>query len=167
MKLSCVILAKNEEKNIKECIESVFFCNEILVIDDESTDNTGSIAKKLGAKVIVHPLHNDFAKQRNFAMSQASGDWILFVDADERVSPALKKEILTVISQTNPQNHGYYIKRIDNMWGKFLQYGETGNLYLLRLAQKGQGVWYGKVHENWIATGKSDTLQHPLLHYPH
>lgn len=164
--VTAIILAKNEETNIEDCIKSVTWCDEILVIDDNSTDKTSAKAKKLGAKVILHALENDFSKQRNFAIGEATKDWILFVDADERVPKELEAEIKKVLENTTDIT-GYYIKRHDYMWGKFLKYGETGDLYLLRLAKKNKGKWIGQVHESWASLGKVRELRFPLLHFPH
>jgi len=165
MDISAIILAKNEEKNIKACIAGLSFCKEIIVIDDNSTDKTSEIAKKLGAKVIIHSLQNNFSAQRNFAMTKALYPWILFIDADERVTPGLKKEIAE--KTMNPIADAYYIHRIDYMWGKLLKHGEVGNVYILRLARKDAGAWVGAVHENWITQGKTAELKSTLLHYPH
>lgn len=166
MDISAIILAKNEEKNIEDCIRCIKkLCIEVLVINDDSSDDTASIAKKMGAKVINHRLNSNFSQQRNFAMTQAKGDWILFIDADERVSLELAKEIHNTINQ--PEANAYYIKRLDFMWGKFLKHGETGKLYLLRLAKKNSGLWVGAVHENWLTQGRTAELINPILHYPH
>jgi len=164
--ISAIILAKNEEKNIEDCIKSVVFCDEIVVVDDNSEDKTKQIAIKNKAKVITHSLENDFSKQRNFAIEHTKGDWMLFVDADERVPKELAEEIRQVIN-THSSIAGYYLKRHDYMWGKFLKFGETGNLYLLRLAKRGSGKWIGKVHESWVANGRVAELRFPLLHFPH
>lgn len=163
--VSAVILAKDEEKNIRDCIKCLKFCDEIIVIDDNSEDKTGEIAKKLGAKVIGRELKQNFAAQRNFAMTRAKHKWVFFVDADERVSNELKSEILSAT-----QKHfadAYYLKRVDFMWGKYLKHGEVGNLYLLRLARKDMGAWVGAVHENWLTSGSTAELKSPLFHYPH
>lgn len=166
MDISCVIIAKNEENNLKDCIASVSFCNEIIVIDDYSDDKTVSIAKKEGAKVITHSLEKNFSAQRNFGLSKTKNDWVLFIDADERVSKNLKNEIIKVISQ-NSLISGYYIKRDDFMWGKFLKHGESGNIFFLRLVKKHTGIWTGKVHEKWVSSEPTLELKFPLLHYPH
>jgi glycosyltransferase involved in cell wall biosynthesis len=165
--ISAVILTKNEEKNIKDCLQSLAWCDELIVIDDNSEDKTQEIARKMGAKVFARSLNNDFAAQRNFGLEKATQDWVLFVDSDERVSEALWYEIM---AQTNdPANlySGFYIKRNDVMWGRELKYGEIGNIKLLRLAKRGVGEWQGKVHEVWKVKGKTLLLQKPLLHYPH
>lgn len=166
MTISAVILTKNEEDNIVDCIEKLSFCNEIIVIDDNSTDRTVEIAKNQGVKIIKHPLDNNFSQQRNFALTKAKCDWILFIDADERVSKQLKEEIIQTLSD-NPSEKAYYIKREDFMWGKLLKHGETGNIYLLRLAKAHTGVWIGKVHESWVSESKAGELKNPIFHYPH
>ena len=91
--VTAIILARNEEKHIVDCIKSIQFADEILVIDDGSTDQTVPLATNLGAKVIPHPLNGDWSQQRRFAISQAHCEWILFIDSDERVSPQLAKSI--------------------------------------------------------------------------
>lgn len=164
--ISAIILTKNEEANIQDCMKSVAWCDEIIVIDDNSTDKTVTKAQKMGAKVISHSLENDFSKQRNFAIEHATKDWILFIDADERVPKELADEIKNLL-KASADVTGFYIKRHDYMWGKFLKYGETGNLYLLRLAKKNTGKWIGRVHESWAALGKVGELRYPLLHFPH
>lgn len=165
--ISAIVLTKNEEKNIEACLDSLSWCDERIVIDDYSEDKTVELAKKKGAKVFSHSLQNDFAEQRNFGLSKAKGDWILFVDADERVSSALWYEIMQHTNESLEDFSGFYVRRLDTMWGKTLRYGETGNSKLLRLARKGAGVWEGKVHEVWKINGKTAMLQNHLDHYPH
>lgn len=165
--ISAIILTKNEEKNITECLEQLSWCKEILVIDDESTDNTVKLARKHGAKVYVRPLEGDFSEQRNFGIEKAQEEWIFFLDADERVSAALADEIYQQTSQFLTSASGFTLKREDVMWGKKLLHGETGSIRLLRIAKKGKGSWKGHVHETWEIIGEVLPLQQPLLHYPH
>lgn len=172
--ITAVILAKNEEKQIITCIKSLSFCDEILIIDDNSTDKTTESITKLNnkkIKIMPHPLRNDFSKSRNFGLLQASGEWVFFVDADEIVSDALAFEISNVIHQLSDKGlgrlNGFYIERKDIMWGKMLNYGEAGAIKLLRLAKKDAGEWQGKVHEEWIIEGKIATLKNYLIHFPH
>lgn len=167
MKLSAVVLTKNEEENIKECLQSLSFCDEIIVIDDFSTDKTVEIAKEMGVFVFTQLLNNDFSAQRNFGLKKAKGEWILFVDADERVSLALRDEIIQLTNNPITQYSGFNIKRTDFMWRKELKHGELANVKLLRLAKKDVGRWKGKVHEVWKIKGKIGELKNPLLHYPH
>lgn len=164
MRISAVILTKNEEKNIKDCIDSLKFCDEIIVIDDSSDDNTVRIAESSGAKVYSRKLNNNFAAQRNYALDNCSGEWILFTDADERVTEGLASEILNI--QTT-QYVGFYIKREDTMLGKRLKHGEFWTNSFLRLAKKGEGKWKRAVHEYWDIKGKIGRINSPLLHYSH
>lgn len=165
--ISAVILTKNEEKNIKACLESISWCDELLVIDDHSTDKTTDIAIRIGAKVISHAMHEDFSEQRNFGLEKAKGDWVFFIDADERVSSALWYEIMSHTNESIDETSGFYVKRQDTMWGKVLKHGETSNVILLRLARKGAGKWEGRVHEKWSVRGKTQILKNPLDHFPH
>ncbi len=165
--ISAIILTKDEEVHIEACIATVSWCDEVVVIDDESTDKTVAKAKKAGAKVFTRPLNNNFAAQRNFGITQASGDWLLFIDADERVSSALWYEIMQVINEPFESIKGYYIYRKDTMWGKLLLHGETGKKKFLRLAKKGSGEWHGLVHETWKINGKTKVLNNHLDHFPH
>ncbi len=163
--ISAIVLTKNEEKNIKDCLDSLKWCDEIVVIDDNSTDKTKELAQKVGAKVITHSLDSDFSQQRNFALKQASHDWIFFVDADERVSDKLASEIQKQLKNTAAS--GFYCKRIDNFLGKWLKYGEIGVVRILRLAKRDSGQWKRSVDEYWNVTGKLQILKNPLLHYSH
>lgn len=166
--LSVVILTKNEEKNIVACLESLSWCDEIFVIDDNSTDTTVELAKKLGVKVFIHALDNNFAAQRNFGLLKTNGSWVLFIDADEVVSEALASEISSAVADPiSNEVNGYYIKRRDVMWGKELKHGEVGEIKVLRLAKKDSGRWHRKVHEVWEVKGEAGELQNPLLHFPH
>lgn len=165
--ISAIILTKNEERNIEACLDSVSWCDEKIIIDDHSTDKTVDLAKKKGAKVFVRSMYNNFSDQRNYGLEKAKGDWILFIDADERISSALWYEIMSHSSEAIEEYAGFYIKRQDTMWGKVLKYGETGNVVLLRLAKKGTGKWEGSVHEQWNIKGKTAVLKNPLEHFPH
>lgn len=172
--ITAIILAKNEEKHIIKCVKSLNFCDEVLIIDDNSTDNTiKSVVKLNNAKVrlIPYSLQDDFSKARNFGLSQAKGEWVLFVDADEIISDALSFEISNAINQLSDESllrpSGFNIVRKDFMWGKMLNYGESGGMRFLRLAKKDAGEWHGKVHEEWKIKGKVGVLKNYLLHYPH
>ncbi len=172
IRLSVIILTKNEENNIVDCIESVNFADEIFIIDDFSEDKTIDIVKNLRnpkIKILQHHLNNDFSSQRNLGLSQTKGEWVLFVDADERPSRALQGEINYLIwdDKRTQKINGYFIKRRDVMWGKELNYGETGNIKLLRLAGRNSGIWEGKVHEVWKVKGRIGELKNLLYHYPH
>ena len=164
--ISAVVLTKNEEKNIVDCLESLSFCDEVIVIDDNSKDRTREIAKKLNARVFVRSLNGNFSSQRNFGLDKASHSWVLFVDADERVTPELSEELIKLTKEAH-EFSGAFIKRLDFIWGSALRHGETGNIKLLRFAKKEVGIWQGKVHEEWKIKGETVTLENSLLHYPH
>ena len=162
--LSAVVLTKNEQDNIAKCLESLEFCDETITIDDFSTDKTVEFSKKYKAKIIQHALNNNFSAQRNFALSQIKSGWILFVDADEVISPELASEIKTAI--TRADHVGFYLPREDILWGHRLHHGDT-RTSLLRLARRGAGEWRGRVHETWVVSGRTGTLASALDHYPH
>jgi glycosyltransferase involved in cell wall biosynthesis len=168
--LSAVVITRNEEDNIEGCLASLSFVDEILVIDDYSTDNTIKLAKKYGARIIKRHLENDFAAQRNFALSKAEGKWVLFVDADEVVTRELANEITQCVNDPVLPFSGFLIKRIDEIWGRKILHGECGTIRLLRLIRKGSGKWIRPVHETYIAADKREkvySLKNALMHYPH
>jgi glycosyltransferase involved in cell wall biosynthesis len=165
---SAIILTKNEEKNISRCISSLIWVDQVILIDDLSNDETIKIAKKTNPKIEVytHPLNSDFGAQHNFGMEKAKGDWLFFVDADEEVPEALRDEIITKIKD-NKNTKAYAIKRQDVLLGKKINHGETMNTKFIRLAKKGSGIWKREVHEYWDINKNIETLNQPLLHYPH
>lgn len=164
--ISAVILTKNEEKNIRECIESLTFCDEVVVIDDNSDDATREKAKKMGAKVFIRDMDMDYSAQSNFGMKKADGEWVLFVDADERISDSLKKEIIEKLKSEKDIN-GYNFKRVDYMWGSWLKHGEIGAVKMLRLVKKGFGRWERRVHPIFEIDGETSGFKNPILHFPH
>lgn len=162
--ISAVVLTHNSVVSIASTLQSLIFCDEIIVVDDNSKDKTLEIAKKFNAKIFTHSLRYNFAAQRNFGLSKAKGEWVLFVDSDEIVSTELAKEIQLKVKN---DLDGYYIKRRDFMWGRAFKYGETAHVRLLRLAKATAGKWVRPVHEVWEVKGTIATLDNPLLHYPH
>lgn len=163
--ISAVVLTHNNASTIGETLKSLSWADEIIIIDDNSTDETVALVKKRGEKAYAHALGGDFASQRNFGLAKARGEWVLFVDSDEVVSSALVQEVKTRTKDL--QIAGYYIARKDILWGKMLAHGEVGGIRLLRLAKKDAGRWVRPVHEVWEIKGKTEELVHPLLHYPH
>jgi glycosyltransferase involved in cell wall biosynthesis len=162
--ISAVVLSHNDKQSIDKTLTSLSFCDEIVVIDDESTDGTVAIAKKYTPSVFVRALNEDFAAQRNFGLNKAKGEWVLFVDSDEIVSAELAHEIRL---KARDDVEGYYLMRRDSMWGHEFKYGEMGNVRLLRLAKKTAGKWVRPVHETWEVKGRTETLEQPLFHFPH
>ncbi len=165
MGISAVVLTHNNESSLMMTLTSVKFCDEVIVIDDDSTDNTVRIAETFGAVVYPHLLNGNFSTQRNFGLSKATHEWVLFVDADEVVPEPLQQEIRTSVESVDKQ--GFFLKRDDVLWGRVLSHGETANVRLLRLARKDAGVWKRSVHEVWEIRGTVGTLTHALRHMPH
>ncbi len=169
MKLSTVILAKNEEKHLGRAIESVEFSNEIIVVDDFSTDRTGEIAKGMGAIVYQRRLNDNFSRQRNFGLQKSRGDWVLFLDADEFLEKKLQEEIKKAISNST-EISAFYIKRRDYMWGSELKYGELRKLRnkgLIRLVKRDSGKWSAPVHETFQTFSSIGQLNSYINHFPH
>lgn len=163
--LSVIILTKNEEDNIVDCLESVSFADETIIIDDNSNDRTVELAKQFTSKVYIHSLNGNFASQRNYALNLAHNTWVLFLDADERISEKLRDEISREIKRSGTE--GFFIKRVDYVWNNKIHHGEGGNVQLLRLAKKSSGKWKGKVHEQWKILGQKKVLNNPIIHIPH
>lgn len=161
--LSAVVITKNEEKNISRCLSSLSFCDEIVIVDSGSTDATCKMASELGAKVIQQDWLG-YAGQKNFGNSQAKGDWILSLDADEEVSPALRDQIMRAV-QSNDYL-AYKIPRKTFHTGQWIKYGGWYPNALVRLFRKDSGSWGGdEVHEAFECTGKTGALSEPLIHH--
>ncbi len=163
--LTVVVLTHNDETNVVDCLESLSFADELIIVDDNSTDRTRELAKTYTSNIFERELRGNFADQRNFALNHSHSDWILFVDSDEVVSEKMREEIKLAIRRKGIS--GYYIKRFDYVWGKRIRYGEVGTVRLLRLAKQNSGKWHGKVHEEWRVKGKTLELNAPLVHIPH
>lgn len=163
-KLSVIIITKNEEKNIERAINSVKeIADEVLVIDSGSTDRTVEIAKQLGAKTIFNEWRG-FANQKNFGIYQASNDWVLVVDADEEVSPKLRKSIKAAL--TNHKFDAYEIARKTYYLGEFLEYTWYPE-WKLRLFRKDYVKFEGDLHEDvkFLRECKVGRLEGDLYHY--
>lgn len=163
--LSVVLATFNEEKNLPDCLESVKdLAQEIIIVDGTSTDNTVQVAKRFGAKVTVTDNPPIFHINKQKAIDQATKDWILQLDADERVTPKLAEEIKKVINEQNDIN-GYWIPRKNWFLGRYLMKGGVYPDYTLRLYRKGKGRLPQKdVHEQAEVEGKVGYLNEPLDH---
>ncbi|MBI2095255.1 MAG: glycosyltransferase family 2 protein [Candidatus Omnitrophica bacterium] len=159
--LSAVIITHNEKENIEKCLNALFFCNELVVVDSESPDGTAAIAEKLGAKVFLRAFR-DFSSQKNFAISKTTGQWILSVDADEFVSESLAAEIREVLD--NPKADSYYLKRENRIFGRRMRYGANRGDFQLRLVRREKAVFEGRVHERMVLEGEASRLKNPLFH---
>jgi glycosyltransferase involved in cell wall biosynthesis len=168
MKISVTIITFNEAENIRDACASVSWADEVVVVDSESTDTTRQIATECGARVIVKPWPG-FAAQKQFAAEAATHDWILSLDADERVSPELKESIRAVQDQDESLlADGYRIARRALYLGRWIRGGGWYPDYQLRLFRRTHGSWAPRlIHES--VTMKSgarvETLSGDLLHY--
>lgn len=162
--LSVIIITKNESANIRACLESVAWADEIIVVDSGSEDDTASICREMGAQVYIHPEWPGFGPQKNRALAYASRDWVFSIDADERVTPKLHAEIERAMCETGTD--GYYCPRLSQFCGRFVRHSGWYPDYVLRLFKRGAGRFSDSlVHESVLLTGNTAKLKSPLLHY--
>ncbi len=161
-RISVIIITKNESQNIRDCLESVRWADEIIVIDSGSSDDTVSIARQFTDKVFYNEWKG-FAEQKSFAMSLATNDWLLSLDADERLTEKLKDEIL---NSNLDEFDGYRIKRDNFFLGKIIRGCGWGNDYQLRLFKKSKTRLTDRlVHEGFEVEGKVGQLKNSMLHF--
>jgi (heptosyl)LPS beta-1,4-glucosyltransferase len=162
--VAAVILTRNEETHIKDCIASVGWADHIVVFDSFSDDNTVELARSAGVEVIQHPFEN-YARQRNAALEAVKYDWILFIDADERSSPQQGAEIRTVTG--TEQHNGYWIPRHNYIFGKLTRHTGWYPDYQMRLLRRGKAHYDPErpVHELVIVEGEPGYLTAPFVHY--
>lgn len=170
--LSVIIIAKNEEEKIGECLKSVSWADEVLVIDNDSQDNTSIISEKYKATVIDAPdrLSLKYSDLRNLGLKRSKGDWVLYVDADERVSKELKSEIETKVLKENIKvpYSSYAIPRRNIIFGKEFKYGGQYPDYVKRLFKKSKlNGWTGELHEEPEYKGEMGHLENVLVHEKH
>ena len=165
-RISAIIITKNAAGELADCVSSLRFCDEILVVDSGSEDDTPALATSLGARVIATHWRG-FGLQKQFAVEQAAHDWVLCVDADERVSGPLAAAINGVLSApTDGMNSAYRFARCNRFMGKYLRYGEGYPDWSLRLFDRRAAHWSDDaVHEKVIvSSGEIGTLAGDLLH---
>lgn len=162
-RLSAIIITKNEAANIADCLESVAFCDERIVVDSGSADDTVKIASDHGARVTAHAWQG-YGPQKNHALSLATGDWILSVDADERISPALAAEIKSAIAA--PRADAYEIPRITSFLGRDMKRAGGTQDFVLRLFRRGAARFTDDlVHERVVCDGQVARLATPMQHH--
>lgn len=162
--LSVILITKDEAANIRECLQSVAWADEIIVIDSGSTDETCSIAKEMGARVYLHADWPGFGPQKNRALGYAGKDWVFSIDADERVTTELRAEIEQAMCTGKAD--GYYCPRLSQFCGQFVRHSGWYPDYVLRLFKQGAGKFSESlVHESVLLTGRSGKMKNPLLHY--
>ncbi|NMB81399.1 MAG: glycosyltransferase family 2 protein [Ignavibacteria bacterium] len=165
-KLSVVIIAGNEEKNIRDCLESVKWADEIIVIDSESSDNSRQIAESYTSKIFIKKWEG-FVPQRKYSIEKTSYDWVLSIDADERVSDGLKTEIQELLRSNNKLN-GYRIPRQNYFLDKVITSCGWYPDYQMRLFNKNfVKLSDRKVHEGFEVDGKTAQLKNHLIHFTH
>jgi len=162
MRLSAAIITLNEAANLPECIRLLDFCDEVVVVDSGSTDNTVAVAQSLGARVVSRPF-DDYAAQKNFAVSQCRGDWVLSIDADERVLQELRDEIRSTISTETPCD-AYRIRRRTKLFGRFFRFSGMQHDRPIRLFRKGSGHFVQPIHEFFLSDGTIGDLKSSLMH---
>ena len=163
-RVSALILAKDEASNLPNCLETVSWANEVIVVVDRaSRDETEAIAKR-GADLVAIRTFDDFANQRNAALGLAGGDWVFAIDADERATPELASEIRRVISDPSQKHAGFRVPIRSIILGKRFKYSGTQHDRPLRLFKRGHGRWTGAVHETVELEGTVGQLENALQH---
>ena len=166
MKLTVTVITYNEAPHIASALESVAWADEIVVVDSNSTDGTADIARRTASRVEVRDWPG-YSAQKNYAADLASHDWVLSLDADERVSPALAEEIRGLMA-TGPAASGYRLPRVAWYLGRWVRSTDWYPDYQLRLYDRRAGRWNGRrVHESVTVNGPVGQLRHDLLHYPY
>ena len=163
--LSACIITFNEADRIEACLRSVSFCDEIIIVDAHSTDGTRELAAALGARIIERDWPG-YRSQKQFAVDAARHDWVLCLDADERVSEPLRAEILALRALGFAAAAGFSVPRITDYFGRFLRHGNAYPDRLVRLFDRRRGGWSGyEIHENTRVQGRTAKLRGRLEHY--
>ncbi|MBV6799482.1 glycosyltransferase family 2 protein [Xanthomonas euvesicatoria] len=167
-RISACIIAFNEADRLRDCLASLAFCDEIVVVDSGSTDATTTIASEYGARVLQRTF-DGYRSQKAFCVAQASHDWVLCLDADERVSDALRASIIAARDAGFATAAGYRFARLSDYFGRFLRHGNAYPDRVLRLFDRRRGGWRGKreIHEAASVDGPVETLAGDLIHYPY
>ncbi|HTK29447.1 MAG TPA: glycosyltransferase family 2 protein [Vicinamibacterales bacterium] len=164
-KLSVTVITKNESANLPDALRSVAFADEIVVVDSGSTDGTADIARQFTPRVIVRGWPG-YAAQKNFAAAEASHDWILSLDADERVTPELGAEIRAALAA--PAHAAFSMPRVAWHLGRWIRTTDWYPDYQRRLYDRRAAEWTGQyVHESVAVRGTEGRLRHDLQHYPY
>lgn len=164
-KISAFIITKNEGKNIEDCIKSLMWADEIIIVDDFSDDLTEEVCKKYSIKFFKNRF-TGFRDQKKIAMSLTSNDWVLELDADERVSLEMRKSIENIKLTDFEIYHGFEFKRKNYFWGKWIKHCGLYPDYKLRLYNKKKGIWSEQnIHERFIVGGPTKKIDSDILHY--
>lgn len=164
--LSVIIITKNEQDRIKTCLESVKWADEIVVYDNDSTDDTLKIAENYTDNIFNYKGEVDYQEMRNKAMEKTHGDWVLYIDADERVLDPLKNEIIEIRKLSDKS--AFAISRTNIIFGQKVNYGPYKKDWMIRLFKKNKfKTWVGKVHEYATFDGDLGYTKNSLLHLTH
>jgi glycosyltransferase involved in cell wall biosynthesis len=163
VQLSVILITKNEAENIRACLESVKWADEIIVVDSGSSDATVEICRELGAQVHEHDWPG-FGMQKNRALSYATNEWVFSLDADERVTADLQAQLIKAMEEGSAD--GYYVPRLSQFCGRFIRHSGWYPDYVLRLFKRTKSRFSDDmVHERVILEGVAGRLSSPLLHY--
>lgn len=165
VKITAIIIAKNEASMINACLQCLGWCSDVVVIDDNSTDETATIAKKAGAKVVGFS-DSSFANLRNEALKHVKTDWLLYIDADERISPSLANEITE--SMERSEATAFSFRRSNIFFGRTFGHGGWEDDIVTRVFKKSAlKEWQGSIHESPIFSGEVLPLTSFLIHFSH
>lgn len=163
-RISAVIICKNEEHNIRACLESVKWCDEIVVVDSGSTDRTVEIAKEFTSKVLFHEWPG-YVAQKNYALAQATGEWVISLDADERCTPELEKKIREILADPHAAD-GYKVRRHVYYLGRWINHCGWYPDWKLRVARRATCSWTGvDPHDKLVTQGTTKKLDADIEHY--
>lgn len=161
-KISAVVLVKNNAQKIRRIYDMLKIFDEIVIIDDNSTDDTQELCAKFNIKYKKHALNGDFSLHRNFALDQTNNEWVLFLDSDEEVNQDFVKDVMNTVKYGSYD--GIYITRKVKFLGHIMTGTEMGKDKVLRLGKRAKGKWHRKVHEYWSIKGNVGILNTFILH---
>jgi glycosyltransferase involved in cell wall biosynthesis len=165
-KISGVIITYNEERHLRAALESLAFCDEVVVVDSDSTDRTREIAAEAGARVVVNTPWPGFSVQRNLALDQAQHDWVLALDADERVSPGLREQIEHERAR-GFRHQAYRMPRVSFYLGRWIRHTDWYPDWQTRLFDRRHARWHGVIHESVKVEGTIGRLRAEIEHHPY
>lgn len=164
MRLSVIVITRNERANISDCLQSLVFADEVVVLDNSSKDGTAEIARSLGARVSVTTDWPGFGPQKNRVLDLAAGEWILSIDADERVTPELRDEILALLA-ADPTSNVFSIPRLSSYCGQYMLHSGWNPDFVVRLFRRGSARFSDDlVHERLVSQESVVPLKGHLLH---
>ena len=164
-RLTAIVTSLNEEVNIRECLESLAFADEVMLVDSFSTDGTVAIAKTIPGVKIIQREYFGSAAQKNWAMDQVTTPWLLIVDADERVTEPLAREIRTLLEK-GPEASHYFIRRRNYVLERLIRHSGWSTDRVVRLVQRGAARYpKRRVHADMTTDGLTPTLVEPMLHF--